>query len=385
MDNNSDYIIYSNSKAVYHTDKIKAIQEGKMITPTLLQVDLEAFCNDNCFFCSYRKDEGYNTKMLDLIVPESLKNKIDVNANRPIGVPSEKSGLGLDFAEAIPKMMEDAGIPAIEITGGGEPTLWRAFDTLIYNLKERKREIGLVTNGSTLSDSRIELLASCLTWIRISMDASNDETHRKVHRTPGYDFQRRVSNIRKIVEQREKQGRLDDMVIGISFVTTPINLDDIESAAEFWSKQGVDHIRFTYMFDKQGTAGLTYDQIEELKKRLQSLKQKYDGGRFKILFEKDRIDSYSKPNTDFDRCYYQQFVWAVGADANVYPCCIMKYNEKFALGNLKERTLKELVEDLNTHAKILGLDVASCYPCWLRERNKQIGFAVEKPKHHNFV
>lgn len=380
MDNNSDYIIYSNSKAVYHTDKIKALQQGKMITPTLLQVDLEAFCNDNCLFCSYRKDEGYNTTMLKMIedTPE------EHNDYKPIGRPSDKSGFPLEFADRIPEMMEEAGIPAIEITGGGEPTLWRGFDKLIENLKSRKREIGLVTNGSTLSDSRIELLASCLTWIRISMDASNSETHRNVHRTPGHDFDRRVSNIRKIVEQREKQNRLDDMVIGISFVTTPINIDDIESAAEFWSKQGVDHIRFTYMFDKQGTAGLTYDQIEELKKRLQILKQKYTG-RFKILFEKDRIDTYMKPNTDFDTCYYQNFVWAVGADANVYPCCIMKYNEKFSLGNLKDRSLKELVEDVNVHSKMTGLDVKSCYPCWLRERNKQIGFAVEKPKHHNFV
>lgn len=382
MDNNSDYIIYSNSKAVYHTDRIKALQEGKMITPTLLQVDLEAFCNDNCLFCSYRKDEGYNTKMLDLIEIKPTNH----NEFKPIGQPSEKSGFPLEFAEKIPQMMEEAGIPAIEITGGGEPTLWRGFDQLIENLRLRKREIGLVTNGSTLSDARIESLASCLTWIRISMDSSNSETHRNVHRTPGHDFDRRVSNIRKLVEQREKQNRVNDMVIGISFVTTPVNFDDLEDAAEFWSKQGVDHIRFTYMFDKQGTAGLTYDQIENLKKRLQLLKDQYHNhGRFKILFEKDRIDTYSKPNSDFDRCYYQQFVWAIGADAHVYPCCIMKYNEKFSLGNLKEHTLKELIEDFRTHAKILGLDVASCYPCWLRERNKQIGFAVERPKHANFV
>lgn len=385
MDKNSDYIIYSNSKAVYHVDRIKSIQEGKMIIPTLLQVDLEAFCNDNCLFCSYRKEQGYNTKMLDLILPENLKTKTDINANRPIGIPSDKSGLPLEFAEKIPDMMTESGIPAIEVTGGGEPTLWRGFDKLIENLKAKKIEIGLVTNGSTLPDSRIELLSSCLTWIRISMDSSNTITHRNIHRTPSSDFDRRVSNIRKLVESRERQGRVNDMVIGISFVTTPLNLSDIENAAEFWSKQGVDHIRFTYMFDKQGTAGLTYDQIEDLKKRLQILKEQYDGGRFKILFEKDRIDQYSKPNNDFDRCYYQQFVWAVGADANVYPCCIMKYNEDYSLGNLKEKTLRQLVDDTNTHSKILGLDVAKCYPCWLRERNKQIGFAVERPKHANFV
>lgn len=352
-----------------------------MITPTLLQIDLEAFCNDNCQFCSYRKDEGYNTTMLKMI-EASPENHSDF---KPIGKPSEKSGFPLEFADKIPEMMEEAGIPAIEITGGGEPTLWRGFDKLIQNLKDRKREIGLVTNGSTLSDERIQLLCSCLTWIRISMDASNAETHRLVHRTPASDWDRRVSNIEKLVNQRSIQGRKEDMVIGISFVTTPTNYQDIENAADFWYLKNVDHIRFTFMYDKQGTAGLTFNQIEILKKRLQLLKERYHDTRFKILFEKDRIDTYTKPNTDFDTCYYQNFVWAVGADVNVYPCCIMKYNEKFVLGNLKEKTLKQLVEDVNVHSKMAGLDVKSCYPCWLRERNKQIGFAVEKPKHHNFV
>jgi len=41
--NGGDYMEYSISKAIYHTDKIADLQLGKQITPTLLQVDLEAF------------------------------------------------------------------------------------------------------------------------------------------------------------------------------------------------------------------------------------------------------------------------------------------------------------------------------------------------------
>jgi hypothetical protein len=58
---------YSISKANYHLDRLQEIKKGNPIAPTLIQIDLEAWCNDNCSFCSYRKDDGYNKEMLKLI------------------------------------------------------------------------------------------------------------------------------------------------------------------------------------------------------------------------------------------------------------------------------------------------------------------------------
>ena len=118
---------YSTSKAVYHADKIKDLQNFKSITPTELQVDLEAWCNHNCNFCSYRKDNGYNNDMLKLLGANPGEKYDD---NKPIGKPSDNSRLPLEFARTLPKQMFDCDIPAIELTGGGEPTLWPAFDEI---------------------------------------------------------------------------------------------------------------------------------------------------------------------------------------------------------------------------------------------------------------
>lgn len=373
----NDPIVYSTSKALWHVDKLKNLQEGKMIVPTLLQIDPEAFCNDNCEFCAYRKDNGYNNEMLKLIDANPGEKYYD---NKPIGRLTSNSGLPLEMAEKIPLMMKEAGIPAIEITGGGEPTLWRGFDSLLDNLIKEEIEIGLVTNGSTLPDSRLHKLGEKATWVRFSMDSSNAELHQKIHRTPNLDFERRIDNIRKLISYKHK-----DLIIGISFIVTPQNYDDVVKSALFYKELGVSHIRFSYMYDKEGHSGLTMDQIERMKKVLKNLKAMDETDSFRIYYERDRIDNYSRPNDDFKKCYMQRFVWALGADCKVYPCCIVKYWPAMAFGDIREKTLKQMVEDINVKARMDDLNVSLCPPCWLRERNKEISIGIEKPVHANFI
>lgn len=366
--------IYSTSKALYHVDKIKDLQLGKPIVPTLIQIDMEAWCNHNCTFCSYRKENGYNKDMLKLLKSESHSE------NKPIGTPSADSRLPQIIASKLPREMKEAGVPAIELTGGGEPTMWPYFDEFLENLIAYDIEIGLVTNGSNLSADRIETLAKYkkTLWIRFSMDASNQEIHRKIHRTSGLDFDRILNNIKKIIEFKHK-----DLVLGISFIITPDNWLDIEDSIKLYKHLGVSNIRFSWMYDMQGTSGLEPQIIDVVKGKLEEYKIKYDTENFRVLFERGRIDTYNKPNDDFNRCYYQQFVWNIGADCMVYPCCIQKYNKDYALADIRTQTILEIVQ--STHSRMLKLEPIYCNPCWLRNRNKDIEKGVVKPQHGNFV
>lgn len=304
---------------------------------------------------------------------------------KPIGKPTEEGKLHHRFAVDLPKQMKEAGIPAIEITGGGEPTLWPYFDEIIENLYRNGIEIGLVTNGSNLSSDRIKLLVNSLTWIRFSMDAATQETHRKVHRTQQLDFERRLNTLQNMITYRKNSGNMKRMTIGISYILTPDNLEDIEKAIVLFKTYGTDNIRFSWMYDKSGKAGLDYKTIESIKSNLSELKKTHDSDTFKVLFEAGRIETYSEPNDDFDTCYMQHFVWAIGADNLVYPCCIVKYWPKMAIADIREKTLKQIIEDQNVLAKMHSLDPKGCPPCWLKPRNKAIGSAVEKPKHANFI
>ena len=145
---------YAKSKALYHKDKIIQLSKGEMIIPTEIQVDPEAFCNDNCEFCSYRKEDGYNNQMLQLL-GENAKPSTD---NKAIGRPSIESRIPDKILLDIPYQMVDAGIPAIEITGGGEPTLHPKFKEFYQACGECGLDIGLVTNGSRLTDEIISMI-----------------------------------------------------------------------------------------------------------------------------------------------------------------------------------------------------------------------------------
>ena len=152
--------------------------------------------------------------------------------DKPIGKPLPDSRIPVEFADTLPLQMVEAGIPAIELTGGGEPTLWPAFDKLVNNLFHADREIGLVTNGSNLSDKRINLLTEACTWIRFSMDCATQETHKKIHRTGNDDFERRLDNLKKLAHKKKFR---KSPVLGISFIITPENINEISKSAELYS------------------------------------------------------------------------------------------------------------------------------------------------------
>lgn len=366
-------IEYSTSKALYHTDKIKALQQGKQIVPTEIQIDPEAFCNDNCSFCSYRKEDGYNNEMLKMIEGAPSTD------NKPIGKPSLESRIPNNVLLDVPRQMKEAGIPAVEITGGGEPTLHPKFTEFYRLCGEHGLDIGLVTNGSQLTDERISLIKKYGLWIRISVDSATPLTHQKIHRTPNLDFERRINNIKKLLVDKP-----DKLTLGISFIITPENFGEIELAARLFAKLQVNHIRFSWMFDKEGHAGLTQNQIDQIAELMPRLQKELNTDKFKIFNEQNRIQLYTAKN-DFKTCNFQRFVMAIGADSGCYPCCIMKYNKDFQYGNLKNNTLKEIVNSMNTDKFMKDLDPKRCYPCWLSPRNASITAAVEKPLHHNFI
>ncbi len=348
------------------------------ISPTMIQLDLEAYCNDNCNFCSYRKEDSYNNSMIKLLQVDKPHTE-----NKPIGKQTEEGHFPKEFARTLPKQLKEAGVPAVELTGGGEPTIWPHFDELYHNLMLEDIEVGLVTNGSNLSDNRIRMIAGYkkTIWVRFSMDASKQEIHKKIHRTPNDDFDRRIEHLTKLGDWKHPK-----LTLGISFIITPENYDDIQdSVIKYKSIPGVNNIRFSWMYDQTGKAGLAKFEIDGIKKHLTELKEKYEDDKFQILFDNNRLDNYSKPNTDFDRCYYQQFVWNVGADAKVYPCCIMKYHPNAVIADLKKQTIKEICNDMTVLAKMKGLKPTSCFPCWLRDRSKDIAVGVERPDHANFV
>ena len=354
---------YSPWKALHQREDIEHLKKGELFAPKDIQVDLEAYCPHSCEFCSYRNVNWQDHGM-----------EFDEPSKR-----SENTGLPKELAMRLPKEMHEAGIPSIELTGGGEPIVYPYIKEFLEELGRYPIELAVVTNGASLTP-QIQSLLKNLKWIRFSVDAVTPEAHSKVHRVPQAVFGTVIKHIKEVVAQK-----YDDCKVGISFVITQHNYHEIEQAAAMYKDLGVDSVRYTFTYDPEGMGTMDSQQISEAGRAMNRARSHQDEN-FKVFGTMRRLEYYSQPNTDFNFCGYQYFTWAIGYDGSVYPCCIMKYHKGFALGDLRDNSLKEIVYSEKRQKFIQDFDVHDCKACWLRDKNQFIEYLLaDSPQHVNYV
>ena len=364
IDIRKDGNYYSSWKAIHQRKDIELLKKGELFAPKDIQVDLEAYCPHSCAFCSYR-NVNWQDYGMDFEEPERR-------------VP-EETGFPKEIAMRLPREMHEAGIPSIELTGGGEPMVYPYIKEFLDELGEYPIELAIVTNGASLNE-QIQSRLRNLKWIRFSVDAITAETHSKVHRVPKSVFGVVLKHITEVVARR-----FDDCKVGISFVITKHNYHEIEEAARVYKDLGVDSVRFTFTYDPEGEGALTPEETRVAERAMNRARNMEDEN-FKVFGTMRRLEYYSQPNTDFHFCGYQFFTWAIGYDGLVYPCCIMKYHKGFALGDLRTTPLKELVFSDARKQYIDAFDVRNCKACWLRDKNQFIEYLLaDSPQHVNFV
>lgn len=130
--------IYTSTSAKYyrHPELIKGLREGKP-HPISLQVSPTNKCNIQCQFCSV----------------DERKLNIEWNIE--------------DLKKAIFEFI-CLGIKTVELSGGGDPTLFKGLPDIVEYCKIFNLKLGLITNGILLKDLPRETLEA-FTWIRISV------------------------------------------------------------------------------------------------------------------------------------------------------------------------------------------------------------------------
>jgi radical SAM protein with 4Fe4S-binding SPASM domain len=352
---------YSPYKAAHHLQHIENIREGVPVAPTNIQIDLEAYCPHSCEFCSYRNVDWQSHGMVFEEPPR----------------PSADTSIPWEVAENIPYQMEQAGIPSIEITGGGESLAYPHIVPFLDRLALYDIDTAIVTNGVLFKPALQEHLPN-MKWLRFSMDATSPETYTVVHRTPAPVFNTVLKNIEHYIKQKPA-----GVVVGASFVITPHNYDEVRDAAKFYRDRGFDNIRYTFTYEPTGTGRLEPWERLEVLKDIGAAKSECDSPTFHV-FGVNRIHDYSAANDDFSVCGYQHFVWSIGYNGKVYPCCIMKYHPEFEMGDLHRQTLAEVVTSPERMA-FATLNPQDCKSCWLRDKNKFIEGLLVEPQHADFV
>ena len=126
--------------------------------PVSVELSLTSSCNQHCVWCSDRALRGRSADRLDMALLEKLFE---------------------DLARG--------GTLGVTIEGGGEPTLSPLFPAAARAARARGLAVGLITNGldlfgrgRSLSDYRD------FEWIRVSLDAADPETYRRLKGRDGF-------------------------------------------------------------------------------------------------------------------------------------------------------------------------------------------------------
>ena len=142
----------TSNKLLNHLDRLQLIRKDGIWSPISLQIAPTELCNLDCEFCSV-KNRGVQT-----LIWEQLEEAINTFVR--------------------------LGIKSIEITGGGDPTLYHHINSLIDHCYKHKLEIGLITNGVALDKIEQQNLDK-LTWLRISLNGLDYDKIIQVPKIPG--------------------------------------------------------------------------------------------------------------------------------------------------------------------------------------------------------
>lgn len=354
----SKKMIYSPLKVFHHRQQIDDLRDGRR--PRLIHTQLVPTnrCNQRCSFCAYRS-HGY-----------SSSQDFDMRDE----IPTTKL---LEIARSLAVM----GVQAVEITGGGEPTLHPGFYDLCRTLQDHEIQYGVVTNGSvesSLVDSSLESAA----WVRFSIDAGNSHTYAAIRRSSPetYDMVRnRITNLAS-----RKNGR-EDPIIGVGFVVTRDNWREVYQAALNARDDGADNFRISAVFQNEGASYFSdfYQDVQRLCRSARTLETE----RFTVFdLMGDRIEDLSQKSPHYSFCGFQHLCTYVGADLGVYRCCVVAYNPMGLLGSLRDQTFCEMWHSEETAQKLRDFDAHGCPRCMFNGKNASIAYAIEKnPRHVDFL
>lgn len=349
---------YSPYKIVHHENIIKDFKLHRQPNPIQIHLVPVNACNQSCWFCAYRMTDhtsNQNFHAKDIIPKDKLFEIID--------------------------SCKSLGVKAIQYTGGGEPLIHPNIKEALRKTINYGMEVGVVSNGMALDDELIDILSN-VSWVRISVDSFLSETYKSQRGVREGVFEKVVFNIKQLVAKKKST------ILGIGFVVNKENYKEVYDACKMFKEIGVDNFRISAMFNPDG---INYfkDFYEETKELCAKAKKELESSDFTVfnLFN-DRIDDLFHGKQNYDFCPMKDLVPYIGADQNVYTCCILAYNRLGLIGSIKEQSFEQLWESeekiglFNNHSPRVSCQI----PCMFEQKNTFINYCIKTdPLHINFI
>ena len=349
---------YSDLKILCHPEKVKDIIEGRRTAPIYVRIKPTNICNQKCYYCAYANDEAVNNREVD----------------RRVSIPWDK------LQEVIEDLAQ-MGTKAVTFTGGGEPLCYPHIEDAIRMVRERGIDYSMISNGQALFGPVIHELAHAK-WVRISLDSGNADTYQRI---------RGVKTYEKVIENVTEFARVkaDTCVLGINFVVTSDNFDQVYEVCKVAHRIGVNNIKFAPLMLKEGMAEYHSKIKANVSSQIEQAKRDFEGTRFHII---DKYDFDPSVEGDFEKqysnCCIKQIFTVIAADSKVYFCHQRAYTPEGVIGDISKQSFREMWFSEETTNRFNTMDAKKeCnFRCVFEERNQLLNSLVNMDKNHiNFI
>ncbi len=329
---------------------VNSLEEIPIFSPISINLDLTSSCNFACRFCVDSKliNSGKSFKL------QEVKKTIDT--------------------------LHSYGLLSVILIGGGEPTLHKDFEEIVRYIKNKKLQIGIVSNGSKL-EKVVRVVESLeeKDWIRISIDAADERVFKGLHHP------RTGVTLNRILEKAKEVKKKNPKVsLGYSFVVVwegveingrelSSNMDEMVGSVERAGEFSFDYVSFKpclVRWDESQRETLlknvekTREEkiIEQIQDRLRRARRAA-GQRVKILESSNLKAMLSRETAQLkkqpQRCH-MQFFRTVVTPFGIFHCPAFRGVEVARIGEQNgyqsERVFKESLK--KTAESIMSFDAA---------------------------
>lgn len=301
---------FGRAKILSFYQDAKVLLRGKLVIPRMVSIWLSHSCNLNCQYCLYSQING---------------EKTFIDKTKFYGLLYELVSLGVE---------------SVEFSGGGEPTLHPDCYDFAEYAKRIGLRVGMLTNACKLDFDKVKHFD----YIRIGLDAVDEDTYEKVKGGSKITFNRTLRDIRKLVNVARQAGIPR---IGLKFMVNESNYNQWYKAIDLGKKLGVDYVHFRRFYG--GKTDVGEEKSTLISKTLEDFKEIH--GRF--IYGDFVFENLKEP------CFLAPIHSVITAKGDILNCCYFNSPE-FVIGNAFEEGF-ETAWFSNRHKEIMReIKVCDC-------------------------
>ncbi|MBN2120922.1 MAG: radical SAM protein [Candidatus Omnitrophica bacterium] len=344
-------------KLSFHPARLAEYLEKKDVYPIYIEIAPAGTCNHRCIFCA-----------LDYLKyrPHILKTRVIKKFICDIG---------------------KKGIKSVMYAGEGEPLLHPDIAEIVNFTKKQKIDVAITTNGVLLNKNILKQLLKNLSWLRVSINASNPKAYSQIHRTNARDFTTVISNLKEAVKIKRK--KCSKCTLGAQFLLLHNNYEQAQPLARLLKNIGIDYLiikpysqhplSLNRLKDK-----LDYKRLLRLEQKLKKLSDK----EFKVIFRRHTMDKLNQQKP-YKRCLGFPFWAYLDSQGNLYACSSFLGDKRFSYGNIYKESFEKIWKGKarkRIKKMLAGWNTLNCREvCRLDEINRHLWKITHPPAHVNFI